>query len=74
MAQINGLFDILPLAFCLLFLVILPLLYVVLMSFMQKGAYGGTINKFSFEAYKSLWNVTYLKAVGRAVVLALSKK
>lgn len=61
---------ILPLAFCLLFLVILPLLYVVLMSFMQKGAYG-TINKFSFEAYKSLWNVTYLKAVGRAVVLAL---
>ena len=55
----------------LLLLVVLPLLYVGAMSFMGRGAYGGTIRRFTVDAYESLADFTYLKAVGRSICMAL---
>ena len=43
----TALVYILPLTLALLLLVVLPLLYVAAMSFMGRGAYGGTIRRFS---------------------------
>lgn len=67
----SALVYILPLTFVLIFFVVLPLLYIAAMSFMGRGVYGGTIKTFTFSAYLSLFDVSYLKAVVRSVVLAL---
>ncbi len=67
----TALVYILPLTLALLLLVVLPLLYVGAMSFMGRGAYGGTIRRFTVDAYKSLADFTYLKAVGRSICMAL---
>ena len=67
----TALVYILPLTLALLLLVVLPLLYVAAMSFMGRGAYGGTIRRFTVDAYKSLADFTYLKAVGRSICMAL---
>ena len=67
----TALVYILPLTLALLLLVVLPLLYVGAMSFMGRGAYGGTIRRFTVDAYKSLAVFTYLKAVGRSICMAL---
>ena len=67
----TALVYILPLTLALLLLVVLPLLYVAAMSFMGRGAYGGTIRRFTVDAYESLADFTYLKAVGRSICMAL---
>ena len=46
----TALVYILPLTLALLLLVVLPLLYVAAMSFMGRGAYGGTIRRFTVDA------------------------
>ena len=59
----TALVYILPLTLALLLLVVLPLLYVGAMSFMGRGAYGGTIRRFTVDAYESLADFTYIQAI-----------
>ena len=49
-----------PTSLWLLFFLLIPLIYVVVISFMTKGAYGGVVGKFSIDSYKKLLDPVYL--------------
>ncbi len=59
-----------PLFLWMLFFLALPLLYVIIISFLEKGTYGGIRMIFTLENYTSLWNPTYGKVIWRSIVLA----
>lgn len=48
----------------------LPLIYVVVISFLEKGVYGGVQMIFTLENYTALWNPTYGRVIWRSIVLA----
>ncbi len=52
-------------------LVVIPLLYVCLMSVMTRPSYGGVVFEVSFNGYKSLFEKAYLIAVWNSVRMAL---
>lgn len=52
-----------------LFLLI-PLIYVVAMSFMTKGTYGGVVATFSLDSYKSVFDPLYLKVIWKSIVMS----
>lgn len=54
-----------------LLLVILPLLYVCLMSIMTRPSYGGVVFEVSFNGYQSLFEKAYLIAIWNSVKMAL---
>lgn len=54
-----------------LLLVVLPLLYVCLMSIMTRPSYGGVVFEVSFNGYKSLFEKAYLIAIWNSVKMAL---
>ena len=49
-----------PTSLWLLFFLLIPLIYVVVISFMTKGAYGGVVGKFSIDSYKKIFDPLYL--------------
>lgn len=59
-----------PLFLWMLFFLALPLLYVIIISFLEKGTYGGIRMIFTLENYTALWNPTYGKVIWRSIVLA----
>lgn len=52
-----------PYALETLLLVILPLLYVILMSIMTRPSYGGVVFEVSFNGYRSLFERPFLVAI-----------
>lgn len=60
-----------PYAAEILLLVILPLLYVCLMSVMTRPSYGGVVFEVSFNGYKSLFEKAYLVALWNSVKMSL---
>lgn len=59
-----------PLFLWMVLFLALPLLYVVVISFLEKGAYGGVQMIFTLKNYTALWNPTYGKVIWRSIVLA----
>lgn len=59
-----------PLALWLILFLALPLFYVILISFMHKGTYGGIIWKFTLENYIGLFEPSYIKVIWKSIVLA----
>lgn len=59
-----------PLALWLLFFLALPLLYVILISFLEKGTYGGVRMVLTLKNYIDLWNPSYGKVIWKSIVLA----
>ena len=57
-----------PLSFWLVLFLALPLLYVILISFMNKGTYGGINWTFTLKNYIDLWNPTYGKVIWKSIV------
>jgi len=55
--------------FTLFFLV--PIIIIVVYSFLKKGLYGGVEWEFSFDAYKSLTNPSFLAITARTLVISL---
>ena len=55
--------------FTVFFLV--PILIIVVYSFLKKGLYGGVVWEFSLEAYKSLTNPSFLTITGRTLVISI---
>ena len=55
--------------FTLFFLV--PILIIVLYSFLKKGLYGGVEWELSLDAYRSLTNPSFLAITGRTLVISL---
>ena len=59
-----------PLFLWMVLFLALPLLYVIAISFLEKGVYGGVQAIFTLENYTALWNPTYGKVIWRSIVLA----
>ena len=57
-----------PTSLWLLFFLLIPLIYVVVISFMTKGAYGGVVGKFSIDSYKKIFDPLYLTVMWKSVV------
>jgi len=60
-----------PATFWLLLFFIVPLLIVLLYSFLQRGTYGGVVWSFSLESYQRLTSELYLGVIWRSIGLAL---
>nr|WP_245523746.1 ABC transporter permease [Treponema brennaborense] len=50
---------------------VIPLVIIILYSFLEKGLYGGVVWKFSFEAYRQMFNPKYGIILLRTVKIAL---
>lgn len=59
-----------PLYLWMVLFLALPLIYVVAISFLEKGTYGGVQMIFTLKNYTALWNPTYGKVIWRSIVLA----
>lgn len=60
-----------PYAAVILLLVIVPLVYVAVMSIMTRPSYGGVVYQVSFSGYRSLFEKAYLVAVWNSVRMSL---
>lgn len=59
-----------PLFVWMVLFLALPLLYVIVISVLEKGTYGGIQMIFTLKNYSALWNPTYGKVIWRSIVLA----
>jgi spermidine/putrescine transport system permease protein len=62
--------SILPVSFWMVVFIVIPLLYVFIMSFMKKAAYGGVELGFSLTNYTQVFQPEYLKIYGSSILLA----
>lgn len=63
--------NVLPLSLWMLLLVIIPLFYVLIMSFLTKDTYGGVVFQFSFDSYLHVFNKENLKVYGESIFLGI---
>lgn len=61
-----------PLALWMILFLAFPLIYVIVISFMHKGLYGGIEWKFTLENYAGLLDPAYIKVIWKSVVLAFN--
>ena len=52
-----------PVSFWMIIFVMLPLIYVFVISFMTRTQYGGIEYSFTFDNYKEILNPLYLKVI-----------
>jgi len=60
-----------PMSIFLSIFFLLPLIFVIFYSFMEKGLYGGVVNVFSFDAYKQIFQRSYQIITLRTLLIAL---
>ena len=60
-----------PTGFWMLAFVLFPLIYVIVISFMTKGQYGGVIWKFTLKNYQDIINPVYLKVCLKSLEIAV---
>ena len=63
--------TILPMAAWTLVFVAIPLVYVLVLSFMKKAATWGVVAEFSLDSYQSLLNPVYLKVFAQSFWMAI---
>lgn len=56
-----------PVTLVLVFLIVIPLIYIVVMSFMTRGTYGGIVYKPTLENYKAIFDKLYLDVMMKSV-------
>lgn len=59
-----------PVSFWMLFFVLLPLMYVIFISFMARDSYGGVEYSFTLDNYKAILQPIYLKVIWKSLKLA----
>ena len=59
-----------PVTFWMLFFVLIPLMYVVVISFMARDAYGGITFTFTLANYTSMLEPVYLNVIWQSIKLA----
>lgn len=62
--------SIIPVYIWMVLFIVIPLVYVFLMSFMRKGTYGGVELGFSIQNYLNIFQPTYLYIFGESLLLA----
>lgn len=60
-----------PTGVWLLLFLLLPLIYVVAMSFMTKGAYGGVEAKLNLHNYTGIFKALYLKVTWKSILMGI---
>ncbi len=60
-----------PMGFWLFIFFLVPLLIIILYSFMKKGLYGGVEWEFSLVAYKQMFNPNFMRVVGRTLIVSV---
>lgn len=59
-----------PTALWLVAFLLIPLIYVVAISFMTKGAYGGVVPEFTISSYQKVFSALYMKVTWKSLVMA----
>jgi spermidine/putrescine transport system permease protein len=59
-----------PVAFWMIVFVLLPLIYIVIISFMTRDAYGGIEYRFTLQNYTDMIQPIYLKVIWKSIKLA----
>lgn len=59
-----------PVAFWMIVFVLLPLIYIVVISFMTRDAYGGVEYRFTLQNYTDMLQPIYLKVIWKSIKLA----
>lgn len=59
-----------PVSFWMVFFVVMPMLYVILISFMERNSYGGIRYEFTLDNYRQILDPLYLKIIWKSVVLS----
>ena len=62
---------ILPVILYSIFLIICPLIYILILSFLKSDSYGGVIFTLTLENYKELFDFVYIKIFLKSFVIAL---
>ena len=52
-------------------LILLPLLYILFLSFCKSDSYGGIIYEVTFENYLNIFDITYIKMLVKSSLIAL---
>lgn len=60
-----------PAAFWMMFFVLLPMLYIVFISFMTRDTYGGVVYEFTLDNYIGMFEPIYIKIILKSLWLAL---
>ena len=60
-----------PITIYSLLLILLPLLYILFLSFCSNDAYGSVIYHFTIKNYLDIFNITYLKILFKSSLIAL---
>lgn len=61
---------IVPVSLWMILFVAIPFIYILVISFMTKDTYGGVVFQFTFENYKNILNVTYLKIFLQSILIS----
>lgn len=59
-----------PITVWTILFIAVPAVILVAISFMQKGALGSVVPKFSLAAYKAMGDAVYLRVIGQSLVIA----
>jgi spermidine/putrescine transport system permease protein len=60
-----------PVSVWMILFVTIPMLFIIYISFMSRGTFGGVEYKFSLDSYKTLLNVLYFKVIAKSFKVAL---
>ena len=52
-------------------LILLPLLYILFLSFCKNDSYGGIIYQFTLSKYLNIFDMTYIKMLVKSSLIAL---
>lgn len=60
-----------PVSAWVLLLIFIPMVYILVMSFLTRGTYGGVVFQFSADGYKTLFDMKYLEVVLKSIGISL---
>ena len=61
----------LPVLIYTFILILLPLLYILFLSFCKSDSYGGIIYELTFENYANIFDITYIRMLFKSVLIAV---
>lgn len=70
--NIEKILFLVPVIIYSILLILLPLIYVFLISFFKSDSYGGMIYTFTLSNYVEIFNVTYIRIFLKSVLIALT--
>ena len=62
---------VLPIIIYTVFLIALPILYIIAISFFKSDSYGGMIQTITFQNYIELFDMVYLKVFVKSALIAI---